>query len=80
MTTLNENETKVLNLLIAETMDCTQGEFGYMEDVNRGGFSKHEFAGYISQLRQKGYFDYLSDEFGGQFALREEYTLSIRKV
>lgn len=69
---LNENEMEVLNSLIGEAMLCTSGEFGYMEDVERGKFTKHSFAGYVSQLKQKGCFEYIDSEFNGQYALKEE--------
>jgi hypothetical protein len=70
---MNNNETKVLQALINEVMYCTNGDFGYMEDVERGDFSKHEFAGYISALKAKGIFEYIDSSFNGQFAIKEEY-------
>jgi DNA-binding LacI/PurR family transcriptional regulator len=72
---MNSNEIKVLQALIEEVMDCTNGQFGYIGDVDRGEFSQHEFAGYISALKAKGVFKYLDTEgdFDGQYAIKEEY-------
>jgi len=70
---LNENESKVLQSLINQVKECTGDEFGYIEDANRCGLTKHQFAGYISSLSQKGIFEYLTDEFGGQYAIKEEF-------
>lgn len=74
-TDLNENEVKVLRALTNQTLECTAGEFGYMGDVNRGEFSKHQFAGYISSLKEKGIFEYLDnmsgEEYEGQYAIKE---------
>lgn len=69
---LNKNELTVLKALINEVKGCTGNEFGYMEDVNRGKFSNHEFAGYISALSNKKVFDYLGGEIAGQFAIVDE--------
>lgn len=72
----NTNEQTVLNALIKEAKDCTGGEFGYMPDVDRCGFSKHQFAGYIGDLRKKGVFSHLDiskDEiYSGQYIIIPE--------
>ena len=70
---MNTNESKVLQSLRNEVISCTRNEFGYIEDASRAGFSKHEFAGYISALKKKGVFEYIDGEFNGQFALKPEY-------
>jgi len=75
---LNENELAVLQSLVNQVVECTGNEFGYMEDVSRIGMSKHTFAGYVSQLVQKGCFDYLASEFGGQYALKEEIITDLK--
>jgi hypothetical protein len=68
---LNQIEKQVLLALYQETLGCTGGEFGYIEDTDRCGLSKHQFAGYIGQLAKKECFDYIDSETHGQFALRE---------
>lgn len=70
---LNPNELKVLKSLIQQVKHCTGDEFGYMEDVERGEFSKHEFAGYISSLKAKNIFKYIDHDLSGQFAINDEY-------
>jgi len=74
--TFNENEVKVLKSLANEMNDCTGGEFGYIQDADRGDFTKHEFAGYIGCLQQKGCFDYIDtmskEVYKGQFSLKED--------
>lgn len=44
-----------------------------MEDVKRGEFSKHEFAGYVGSLEKKEVFEYVGGEIAGQYALKEEF-------
>jgi hypothetical protein len=52
---LNEGEYKVL-LACAKNIDHNTGiEFGYADEVKVEGLSKHQIAGYISQLSQKRY-------------------------
>lgn len=70
---LNDNEKKVLQLCINEVVECTGNEFGYMEDVKRGEFTKAQFAGYVSQLSQKNIFGYINNTYNGQFAIRKEF-------
>jgi hypothetical protein len=73
---LNENETKVLKALAAQMQDCTGGEFGYINDTDRCGLSKHEFAGYIGSLTKKDVFEYIEPlehlKSAVQFILKEE--------
>ena len=69
----NENEIKVIELLREEVKNCTGDEFGYMSDCSRGEFTKHQFAGYISSLKSKNVFEYLSNDFDGQFALNNDF-------
>lgn len=76
----NNNEQKVLKALYNNMLDCTGGDFGYMDEVDRTGFTKHQFAGYISALKEKKVFDFLDTEgfktngmmVYGQFALNDE--------
>lgn len=74
MQTLNETEQKILKSLQDQVQDCTGGEFGYLPDADRCGLSENQFKGYVSQLVQKGYFEYLdtnySSDYGGQYALK----------
>jgi hypothetical protein len=74
---LNENELSVLKSLIRQEQDCTGGEFGYLGDADNCGFSKHEFAGYISSLQKKGIFEYLdtdySTDYGGKYYIKQEW-------
>jgi hypothetical protein len=72
MVNLNQTEKQVLKALYQETLGCTGGEFGYIEDTDRCGLTKHQFAGYIGQLVKKGCFEYLDDEFHGQFTLTDD--------
>lgn len=76
-TQLNENETKVLKALQIEEKLCSGGEFGYLPDVDRVGFSKHEFAGYIGSLTKKNVFEYIDtdsgEEYEGQYSLNQEF-------
>lgn len=72
-TQFNQDELNVLEALRQQVIECTGNEFGYMADVDRGQYSKHEFAGYISALKKKEVFEYLSEDFGGQYALKQEY-------
>ena len=71
---LNENEVTILRSLVDQMFAGTGGEFGFLEEVDRGKFSKHEFAGYISALQKKGAFDYLdktTGDYKGQYAIHE---------
>lgn len=61
--TLNDNESKVLQLIGQEILDSTGGEFGFVSDIKTCGFTKHQLAGYTSQLTQKGMI-YVDEEFG----------------
>lgn len=74
-TDLNDNEVLVLRALVNQMLKCTGGEFGYMGHVDKGDFTKHQFAGYISSLKEKGAFEYLdnlsSEEYEGQYAIKE---------
>jgi hypothetical protein len=80
---LNENETTVLKSLIKEMDDCTGGEFGYLPDADRCEFNKHQFAGYISILKQKDCFEYLDTDSGenyeGQFAIKQQIYNEYKK-
>ena len=53
-TKLNENEVKVLIAVFDEIMDCTNGEFGYTDDLTVDGLTTNQIKGYLSQLVQKG--------------------------
>jgi len=52
---LNINEKKVLKAMIKQAWDETHGEFGYSDQIKVSGLNKHEVAGYISSLKNKGY-------------------------
>lgn len=68
---LNANELKVLTACKQQIIECTGNEFGYMEDVDRGEFTKPQFAGYVGQLVQKGMITPPdTDGFNGQFKLK----------
>lgn len=73
-TQFNENEVNVLNALANEMTYLTGGQFGNMNNVNRGNLTTHQFAGYISDLNKKGTFKYISTttDYRGQFALTED--------
>ena len=62
---LNENELKVLKSLIASS-DGNGHDFGFTDEYEECGFTKHQMAGYISQLSQKDYIelDDLSEDPG----------------
>lgn len=53
-TNLNQNETKVLNAVHQNTMDCTGGEFGWTNEIEHEDFSQRQIAGYLSSLQKKG--------------------------
>ena len=74
---LNQTEKQVLEALYQETLGCAGGEFGYIEDVDRCGLTKHQFAGYVGQLTKKGCFEYIDAETHGQFALTEHIKESL---
>ena len=50
---LNDNELKVLNAVFDNIQDETGGQFGWSDGIEVDGLSKHQVAGYISQLSQK---------------------------
>lgn len=78
-TQLNEIELKVLAALNKQAQDCAGGDFGYMPNVDRCGLTKHQFAGYISQLEQKGVFEYVGwgvngeTNEGGNYSIKEQH-------
>ena len=51
---LNEQEIEALSLVAQQIRDCTGGEFGYIDEIRTEVFTKHQLAGYASQLSQKG--------------------------
>lgn len=53
---LNENEMKVLKSLV-DSSDGNGHDFGWTDEYEECGLSKHQMAGYISQLSQKDYLD-----------------------
>lgn len=59
MTDLNENEIKVLKSLIRSSSGNGH-DFGWTDEYDEIGLSKHQMAGYIGQLSTKGYIS-LSD-------------------
>ena len=65
MTDLNENELKALKSLIASSSGNGH-DFGWTDEYDDVGFTKHQMAGYISQLSTKGYLslDDLSEDPG----------------
>jgi hypothetical protein len=51
---LNENELKVLNSLVNSSFGNGH-DFGFTDEYDECGFTKHQMAGYIGQLSTKGY-------------------------
>ena len=56
---LNENEMKVLKSLVYSS-EGNGHDFGWTDEYQECGLSKHQMAGYIGQLSTKGYIE-LSD-------------------
>ena len=56
MTNLNENEIKVLKSLVASSSGNGH-DFGWTDEYEECGFTKHQMAGYIGQLSQKGFIE-----------------------
>jgi hypothetical protein len=52
-TGLNENERKVLIAIRNAIVKETDNEFCYADEVNVENMSKHQIAGYLSQLSKK---------------------------
>jgi hypothetical protein len=67
---LNETECAVLNACAMQIVYETSCEFGYADDVKIEGMTKHQIAGYVSQLCQKGYIDIEPDS--KQMMLRDK--------
>ena len=65
MTDLNENELKVLKSLVNSSAGNGH-DFGWTDEYEDCGFTKHQMAGYIGQLTQKDYIrcSHLSDDPG----------------
>ena len=64
MVELNKNEVAVFTAVAQEIINCTNGQFGYSEDVMLPeGINRAQFSGYMSQLVQKGLFT-VDDEYG----------------
>ena len=65
MNMLNENEIKVLEALIPSSSGNGH-DFGFTDELEETGFTRHQNAGFISQLVQKNYIDAtdLSDDPG----------------
>jgi len=53
---LNENEMKVLKSLVNSSAGNGH-DFGFTDEYEDCGFSKHQMAGYIGQLSTKDYID-----------------------
>ena len=68
---LNETELKVLNACAQEVINCTNGEFGYTEDIKVEGLSKNQLKGYLSQLVQKSLITPPDSDYSGQFSMRK---------
>jgi hypothetical protein len=67
-----ENELKVLKAFAHEMQNCTGGYFGRFSNVDRLGFTKHVFFGYVSSLQNKGCFSYIGGEvFKNRFSLKD---------
>jgi DNA-directed RNA polymerase subunit RPC12/RpoP len=56
MKKLNENELKVLKSLVKSSADNGH-DFGFTDEYEECGFTKHQMAGYIGQLSTKGYIE-----------------------
>jgi len=65
MNNLNKNELNVLKSLIRSSKGNGH-DFGFTDEYEQCGFTKHQMAGYISSLSKKGYIDLddLSDDHG----------------
>ncbi len=51
---LNEKEIKVLKSLV-DSSSANGHDFGFTDEYDECGFTKHQMAGYIGQLTKKGY-------------------------
>lgn len=58
---LNENEIKVLKSLV-DSSEGSGHDFGFTDEYEDCGFTKHQMAGYIGQLSKKGYIDLYAPE------------------
>ncbi len=56
MTNLNENEMKVLKSLV-NSSSGNGHDFGWTDEYEDCGLTKHQMAGYIGSLSTKGYID-----------------------
>jgi hypothetical protein len=85
MPDLNENELKVLKSLVNSSA-CNGHDFGWTDEYQDCGFTKHQMAGYIGQLVQKDYIrvEDLGDDPGTicnatqfEFTLKAEAILNV---
>jgi hypothetical protein len=77
MTDLNKNEQEVLRAVIWNVKDCTHWEFGFGDEIEVDGLSKHQVAGYLSSLQSKGYIFCHENPHGtesSQITLRDDIT------
>jgi hypothetical protein len=73
---LNENELKVLKSLVSSSAD-TGHDFGWTDEHDDCGFSKHQMAGYISQLSQKEYIElYDNSDDPGTLCMDVEFSFT----
>ena len=77
MSELNKNEERVLKAMVEQAWDETKGEFGYTDLIKVVGLNKHEIAGYISDLKKKGYIGIYADN---QFCLKKKVEKVFEKV
>ena len=76
--TLNENERKVLCAVMWNTKDVSGWDFGFGDEIEIEGLTKHQVAGYLSSLQSKGYIfchdnlDKQTFDWSSQITLRDD--------
>jgi hypothetical protein len=82
MPDLNENELKVLNSLVKSSA-ATGHDFGWTDEWEECGLTKHQMAGYIGQLVQKDYirvYDNSEDPGLANNDVQFEFTLKAEAI